>query len=62
MAITVAAVNAAVLMAGGGLVELVAATTAVRVLSYIAYRRNAYRVFPPLRIRPSLFRCAACAR
>ena len=56
VAITVAAVNAAVLMAGGGLVELVAATTAVRVLSYIAYRSNAYRVFPPLRIRPSLFR------
>jgi O-antigen/teichoic acid export membrane protein len=34
----------------------VAATTAVRVASYFIYRRNAYRVFPLLRIRPSLFR------
>ncbi len=54
--IAVAVVNVAVLLAGYGLVALVAATTAVRVLAYFVYRANAYRVFPELRIRPSLFR------
>jgi O-antigen/teichoic acid export membrane protein len=53
-----AAVNAAVLMAGGGLVTLVACTTGVRMLAFIAYRLNAYRIFPELRISPSLFRRA----
>ncbi len=33
-----------------------AATTTVRVAAYFIYRRNAFRVFPPLQIRPSLFR------
>lgn len=51
-----AAVNVAVLVGGGGLVDLVAAMAATRMLGYIAYRLNAYRVFPLLRIRPSLFR------
>ena len=55
-AITVAAVNVAVLLAGYGLPELVAATTGVRILSYLAYAMNAYRVFPALRIRPSYFK------
>jgi O-antigen/teichoic acid export membrane protein len=54
-AILVALVNVAVLLAGYGLAELVAATTAVRVLSYVAYALNAYRVFPALRIRPRFF-------
>ena len=54
--IAVAAVNAAVLLAGYGLVALVAATTCVRVVAYFVYRMNAYRIFPELRIRPSLFR------
>ena len=54
--IVVALTNAAVLMAGYGLIALVAATTSVRLLSYLIYRRNAFRVFPPLRIHPSLFR------
>lgn len=54
--LAVAVVNVTVLMAGGGLVELVAAMTATRMVGYIAYRLNAYRVFPLLRIRPSLFR------
>jgi O-antigen/teichoic acid export membrane protein len=54
--IAVAAVNAAVLLAGHGLVALVAATTCVRVVAYFVYRMNAYRIFPDLRIRPSLFR------
>ena len=49
--IVVAIVNVAVLVAGYGLVELVAATTAVRLLSYIGYRANAYRAFPGLSIR-----------
>jgi O-antigen/teichoic acid export membrane protein len=48
--IIVALVNVAVLLSGYGLVELVAATTTVRILSYLAYRLNAYRVFPALRI------------
>jgi O-antigen/teichoic acid export membrane protein len=53
-----AAVNVAVLAAGYGLVELVAATTAVRLLTYIVYRANAYRVFPALRIGAGSFRIA----
>ena len=55
VALAVAAVNVGVLMAGGELVTLVAATTATRIIGYAAYRLNAYRVFPLLRIRPSLF-------
>lgn len=58
VAVAVAAVNVAVLLAGGSLIMLVAAMTAVRLLGYLAYRHNAYRVFPLLRIRPSLFRMA----
>ena len=54
--ILVALTNAAVLLAGYGLLTLVAATTCVRIGAFFFYRRNAYRVFPPLRIRPSLFR------
>jgi O-antigen/teichoic acid export membrane protein len=55
-AVVVAMVNAAVLLAGYGLVTLVAATTAVRVLGYFVYRYNALRIYPQLRLRPSLFR------
>ena len=54
--ITVAAVNVAVLLAGYGLIELVAATTSVRIVSYFVYRLNAHRIFRALRIRPWLFR------
>jgi len=54
-AIVVAVVNVAVLLAGYGLPELVAATTGVRILSYFAYALNAYRVFPALSIRPRFF-------
>ncbi|MGE0444956.1 MAG: oligosaccharide flippase family protein [Vicinamibacterales bacterium] len=52
----VAAANVAVLQAGYGLIELVMATTSVRVVSYFAYRLNAHRIFPALHVRPSLFR------
>jgi len=55
-AVVVAAVNVIVLRAGYGLFQLVAATTAVRILSYFAYALNAYRVFPELRIRFRYFR------
>jgi O-antigen/teichoic acid export membrane protein len=55
-AITVAVVNITVLLSGYGLRELVAATTAVRILSYVAYALNAYRVFPALRIRLRFFK------
>jgi O-antigen/teichoic acid export membrane protein len=51
-----ASVNVAVLFAGGSLVTLVASTTAVRVVAFVAYRLNAYRIFPGLRISPALFR------
>ena len=44
-----------ILLAGYGLLTLVCATTAVRLTAYLVYRSNAYRVFPELRIRPSLF-------
>jgi O-antigen/teichoic acid export membrane protein len=54
--IIAASVNAVVLLSGGGLILLVASTTSVRVIAYFVYRLNAFRVFPPLRIRPSLFR------
>jgi O-antigen/teichoic acid export membrane protein len=55
-AITVAVVNISVLLAGYGLRELVAATTAVRILSYVAYALNAYRVFPALRLLLRFFK------
>ena len=55
-AIVVAGVNVIILLSGYGLAELVAATTAIRILSYFAYALNAYRVFPELRIRPSYFK------
>ena len=51
----VALVNVAALLAGFNLVQLVAATTAIRVLTYVVYRLNAYHVFPALSLRPSLF-------
>ncbi|HET7617683.1 MAG TPA: oligosaccharide flippase family protein [Vicinamibacterales bacterium] len=54
--IAVALTNVAILLGGFGLVPLVAATTSVRLLTYLIYRRNALRVYPPLRISPSLFR------
>jgi O-antigen/teichoic acid export membrane protein len=53
-----AVVNIAVLAAGYGLIELVAATTAVRLLTYLVYRAHAYRVFPQLRIHLGSFRRA----
>lgn len=54
--VAVAAVNIGVLVAGYGLVPLVLATTSVRVVTYIAYWRNAARTYPALRLSPSLFR------
>ena len=54
----IAAVNVSVVLMGYGLIPLVAATTAVRLGTYLIYRRNAYKVFPLLRVRPSLFRRA----
>jgi O-antigen/teichoic acid export membrane protein len=56
--LVIAAVNVGVLTAGHGLVTLVAATTAVRVLSLGLLAWNAYRAFPGLQVRPSLFRRA----
>lgn len=55
IAITVAAVNVAVLLAGFGLVALVAATTGARLLGLLLYRRNAHRIYPELRIRVTDF-------
>lgn len=56
--IVAALVNVGMLAAGFGLIELVAATTLVRVASYFIYRYNAHRVFPALSVRASLFRRA----
>jgi O-antigen/teichoic acid export membrane protein len=53
--IVVAIVNVTMLGAGFSLVQLVATTTTVRILTYFIYRLNAYRVFPALTLRPSLF-------
>lgn len=58
VALAVAAVNLTVVRGGGDLVTLVGLMTATRMLGYVAYRSNAYRVFPLLQIRPSLFRLA----
>jgi O-antigen/teichoic acid export membrane protein/polysaccharide pyruvyl transferase WcaK-like protein len=46
-----AAVNIVVLLLGYGVVGLVTATTSLRILSLLVYRRSAYRAFPLLRIR-----------
>jgi O-antigen/teichoic acid export membrane protein len=54
--VVTALVNVAVLLAGYGLIVLVVAMTAVRVLTLWVYRANAYRVFPGLRVRATLFR------
>ena len=51
-----AVVNVAVLWLGYGLVELVTATTLVRMVPYWIYRRNAHAVFPELHIRWQYFR------
>ena len=56
VAVAAAVVNVAVLLAGYGLVTLVATTTAVRVFGYYVYRLNALRIYPALRIQASLFR------
>ena len=56
VSVAAASVNVAVLSAGSGLVTLVAATTAVRLLSVGLYAWNAYRVYPGLQISPRLFR------
>jgi O-antigen/teichoic acid export membrane protein len=56
--IVAAAVNLLVIWLGFGLIPLVAATTTVRMVALFIYRRNAYKVFPPLKVRPSLFRRA----
>jgi O-antigen/teichoic acid export membrane protein len=54
-AIVAAVVNVAVLWLGYGLVELVAATTLVRMAPYYLYRRNASRAFPQLSLRFGAF-------
>ena len=54
--VAAAVVNVIMLWLGAGLIELVAATTFVRILPYWIYKRNAYKVFPELQIRRDLFR------
>jgi O-antigen/teichoic acid export membrane protein len=56
--LTVVAVNVVMLLAGYGIVALVAAITVVRILSYFAYWRNARRLFPALRIRVGAVRAS----
>ncbi len=56
--LVVVIVNVAVILLGYGLIPLVAATSFVRFVTYFVYRRSAFKVFPGLRIRPSLFRKA----
>jgi O-antigen/teichoic acid export membrane protein len=51
-----AVVNVVVLWLGYGLIELVAATTIVRMAPYYLYRRNAMLAFPDLSLRFSGFR------
>jgi O-antigen/teichoic acid export membrane protein len=54
--VAVALANVIVILLGYGLIPLVAAMTSVRLATYLIYRYNAYRAFPLLRIRLSLFR------
>lgn len=54
--VIVAIVNVIVLSTGHGLVELVAATTVVRVLTLGAFAWTAFHVYPGLRINPRWFR------
>jgi O-antigen/teichoic acid export membrane protein len=54
--VAVAIVNVTMLASGFTLVQLVAVTTSIRIGAYFIYRRNAYRMFPALSLRPSLFR------
>ena len=54
--VAAAAVNVLVLWFGYGLIELVTATTILRIAPLWVYRRNAYKVFPELRIRREYFR------
>lgn len=56
--IIVALVNVVILGAGLGAVPLIIGTTAVRLAALAIYRRNAYRVFPELKISLSLIRRA----
>jgi O-antigen/teichoic acid export membrane protein len=53
--VAVAAANVIVLVAGYGVVELVAVTTGVRIAALLVYRLNAYRVFPGLSLTWRLF-------
>lgn len=48
--VTVAVANAIVLLMGYGIVHVVATTTAIRLLSLVAYRASAYRAFPLLHL------------
>lgn len=54
--IATALVNVVVLWLGYGLLELVAATTAMRIAPFWVYRYNAYRTFPALTISRHLVR------
>jgi O-antigen/teichoic acid export membrane protein len=54
--VAAALANLLVLWMGYGIVELVAATTLIRVVPYAIYRRNAHRAFPELQIRHQHFR------
>ena len=54
--VATAAANVIAVLMGYGVIGLVVATTSVRLAAYLAYRHNAYRVFPLLRVSPALFR------
>ena len=59
--VVVAIVNVAMLLAGCTLVQLVTATTAIRIATYFIYRLNAYHVFPALRCGRRSSAGRACA-
>jgi O-antigen/teichoic acid export membrane protein len=50
------AANVVVLLLGYGLIPLVVVTTTLRIVPFLVYRRNAYAVFPELRLRRAYFR------
>jgi O-antigen/teichoic acid export membrane protein len=54
--LVVAAVNVMMLLFGFTLVQLVTATTVVKILTYVFYGWNAFTIFPALSITPALFR------
>jgi len=54
--VVIASVNVGMLLLGFTIVQMVFATTVLRLMTFVVFRWNAYYVFRALSVRPSLFR------